>query len=151
LVGEVDAHEGMAAMVAVVRVISPQNVCAWRASPDLPVRLRRGAGQPGWRPGLSMGGPGAAICGDAAEPGGDHLRMQAAWLGDDGRAAGETAGSLAGQERQSAFCSGRRLAAVDGMCLDLSDADENGAEFGYLGSDTGPWSVPQVGAAGVVA
>jgi hypothetical protein len=30
-----------------------------------------------------------------------------------------------------------RLAAVDGMCLDLPDTPENAVEFGYPGSDSG--------------
>jgi Insertion element 4 transposase N-terminal len=42
----------------------------------------------------------------------------------------EAAGPLAGQEQQAAFCSGMRLAAADGMCLDLPDTPENAAEFG---------------------
>src|ERR1019366_6702454 len=49
----------------------------------------------------------------------------------------ETAGPLAGQDQQSAFVAGMRLVAIDGMCLDLPDNQENGAEFGYPGNDGG--------------
>ncbi|MHB8289469.1 MAG: IS4 family transposase [Acidimicrobiales bacterium] len=56
----------------------------------------------------------------------------------------EVAGPLAGEESKSAFISGMRLVAVDGMCLDLPDTDENGAEFGYPrnGERRGPF--PQI-------
>ncbi len=50
----------------------------------------------------------------------------------------ETAGPLAGQEDGPAFVSGMRLAAIDGMCLDVADTSENAAEFGYPGNDTSP-------------
>ncbi len=56
----------------------------------------------------------------------------------------ETAGPLAGQEQQAAFCSGMRLVAADGMCLDLPDTAENAAEFGYPGNDAGRGPFPQV-------
>jgi Insertion element 4 transposase N-terminal/Transposase DDE domain len=56
----------------------------------------------------------------------------------------ETAGPLAGQEQEAAFCSGMRLAAIDGMCLDLPDTPENAAEFGYPGNDAGRGPFPQV-------
>jgi hypothetical protein len=61
----------------------------------------------------------------------------------------ETAGPLAGQEREVAFVSGMRLAAVDGMCLDLPDTPENGREFGYPGNqaDRGPF--PQIRVVGL--
>ena len=52
------------------------------------------------------------------------------------------AGPLAGEEQDRAFVSGMRLVAVDGMCLDLPDTPENGAEFGYPGNDAGPGPVP---------
>ncbi len=56
----------------------------------------------------------------------------------------EVAGPLAGEESKSAFISGMRVVAVDGMCLDLPDTDENGAEFGYPrnGERRGPF--PQI-------
>ena len=54
----------------------------------------------------------------------------------------ETAGPLAGQERQPAFVSGMRMVAIDGMCLDLPDTGENGAEFGYPGNDGGRGPFP---------
>jgi hypothetical protein len=56
----------------------------------------------------------------------------------------ETAGPLAGQEQQAAFVSGMRLVAIDGMCLDLPDTGENGAEFGYPGNDGGRGPFPQI-------
>ena len=56
----------------------------------------------------------------------------------------ETAGPLAGQERQPAFVSGMRMVAIDGMCLDLPDTGENGAEFGYPGNDGGRGPFPQI-------
>jgi hypothetical protein len=37
-----------------------------------------------------------------------------------------------------------RLAAVDGMCLDVADTAENGAEFGYPGNDAGRGPFPQI-------
>jgi len=43
--------------------------------------------------------------------------------------SGQAAGPLAGQEHEPAFCSGMRLAAIDGMCLDLPDTPENAAGF----------------------
>jgi hypothetical protein len=46
----------------------------------------------------------------------------------------EVAGPLAGEEQERAFAAGMRLVAVDGMCLDLPDTPENGAEFGYPGN-----------------
>jgi hypothetical protein len=61
----------------------------------------------------------------------------------------ETAGPLAGQDRQSAFVSGMRLVAIDGMCLDLPDNKENGAEFGYPGNDGGRGPFPQIRVAGL--
>ncbi len=61
----------------------------------------------------------------------------------------ETAGPLAGQEQQTAFVSGMRLAAADGMCLDLPDTSENAAEFGYPGNDTGRGPFPQVRVVGL--
>ncbi len=61
----------------------------------------------------------------------------------------ETAGPLAGQDQQTAFVSGMRLAAIDGMCLDLPDTAENGAEFGYPGNDAGRGPFPQVRVAGL--
>ena len=54
----------------------------------------------------------------------------------------EVAGPLAGEERERAFVSGMRLVAVDGMCLDLPDTPENGAEFGYPGQRRRPRPVP---------
>jgi hypothetical protein len=61
----------------------------------------------------------------------------------------ETAGPLAGQEQETAFCSGMRLVAVDGMCLDLPDTPENGAEFGYPGNGAGRGPFPQVRVVGL--
>ena len=71
------------------------------------------------------GGSGAPGSGDAAEPGGDHLRAPAAGCGD---------GTAAGGDRRAAGPPGRaigvrsrmRLVAIDGMCLDLPDNEENG-------------------------
>jgi hypothetical protein len=56
----------------------------------------------------------------------------------------ETAGPLAGQDQKTAFVSGMRLVALDGMCLDLPDTSENAAEFGYPGNDAGRGPFPQV-------
>ena len=61
----------------------------------------------------------------------------------------EVAGPLARQDQQSAFVSGMRLVAVDGMCLDLPDTPENGAEFGYPGNDGGRGPFPQIRVAGL--
>ena len=47
------------------------------------------------------------------------------------------------------FVAGMRLAAVDGMCLDLPDNQENGAEFGYPGNDAGPGPFPQIRVVGL--
>jgi len=59
------------------------------------------------------------------------------------------AGPLAGEEQERAFVAGMRLAAIDGMCLDLPATEENGAEFGYPGNDAGPGPFPQVRVVGV--
>lgn len=56
----------------------------------------------------------------------------------------QVAGPLAGQESESALVSGMRLVAVDGMCLDLPDTPENGAEFGYPGNDERRGPFPQI-------
>ncbi|MGH3173757.1 MAG: IS4 family transposase, partial [Streptosporangiaceae bacterium] len=61
----------------------------------------------------------------------------------------ETAGPLAGQDQRSAFVSGMRLVAVDGMCLDLPGNEENGAEFGYPGNDGGRGPFPQIRVVGL--
>jgi Insertion element 4 transposase N-terminal/Transposase DDE domain len=61
----------------------------------------------------------------------------------------ETSGPLAGQEQQAAFVSGMRLAAADGMCLDLPDTPENAAEFGYPANDAGRGPFPQVRVVGL--
>jgi hypothetical protein len=61
----------------------------------------------------------------------------------------ETSGALAGQEQQAAFVSGMRLAAADGMCLDLPDTPENAAEFGYPANDAGRGPFPQVRVVGL--
>ena len=61
----------------------------------------------------------------------------------------ETAGPLAGQEQQAAFCSGMRLAAIDGMCLDLPGTPHTAAEFGYPGNDAGRGPFPQVRVVGL--
>jgi hypothetical protein len=61
----------------------------------------------------------------------------------------ETAGPLAGQVQAAAFVSGMRLAAIDGMCLDLPDTPENAAEFGYPGNDGGRGPFPQIRAVGL--
>jgi hypothetical protein len=66
-----------------------------------------------------------------------------------GRLLAETAGPLAGQDQQAAFVSGMRLAAADGMCLDLPDTSENAAEFGYPGNDAGRGPFPQVRVVGL--
>src|SRR5712692_3845591 len=59
------------------------------------------------------------------------------------------AGPQAGQEQERAFAAGMRLAAVDGMCLDLPDTPENGAEFGYPGNDAGRGPFPQIRVVGL--
>jgi hypothetical protein len=59
------------------------------------------------------------------------------------------AGPLAGEEQERAFVAGMRLAAVDGMCLDLPTTEENGAEFGYPGNDAGPGPFPQIRVVGL--
>jgi hypothetical protein len=61
----------------------------------------------------------------------------------------ETAGPLAGEEQLRAFVSGMRLVAVDGMCLDVADTPENGAEFGYPGNDGGRGPFPQIRVVGL--
>jgi hypothetical protein len=61
----------------------------------------------------------------------------------------ETAGPLAGQEAGAAFVSGMRLVAIDGMCLDLPDTVDNGAEFGYPGNDSGRGAFPQIRVVGI--
>ena len=61
----------------------------------------------------------------------------------------QAAGPLAGQEQQAAFVSGMRLAAADGMCLDLPDTPENAAEFGYPGNEAGPGPFPQIRVVGL--
>src|SRR6266536_1175683 len=61
----------------------------------------------------------------------------------------ETAGPLAGQEDGPAFVSGMRLAAIDGMCLDVADTSENAAEFGYPGNDAGRGPFPQIRVVGI--
>ena len=65
------------------------------------------------------------------------------------RLLAQAAGPLAGQERQAAFVSGMRLAAADGMCLDLPDTPENAAEFGYPGNEAGPGPFPQIRVVGL--
>ena len=59
------------------------------------------------------------------------------------------AGPLAGEEQDTAYVAGMRLAAVDGMCLDVPATEENGAEFGYPGNDAGPGPFPQVRVVGL--
>jgi transposase IS4-like protein/DDE family transposase len=61
----------------------------------------------------------------------------------------EVAGPLAGEEPGRAVVSGMRLAAVDGMCLDVPATPENGTEFGYPGNDTGPGPFPQIRVVGL--
>jgi hypothetical protein len=56
----------------------------------------------------------------------------------------QVAGPLAGQESTSAFVSGMRLVAVDGMCLDVPDTPETGEEFGYPGNDERRGPFPQI-------
>jgi Insertion element 4 transposase N-terminal/Transposase DDE domain len=56
----------------------------------------------------------------------------------------QVAGPLAGQESESAFVSGMRLVAVDGMCVDVPDTPENGAEFGYPGNGQRRGPLPQI-------
>jgi hypothetical protein len=56
----------------------------------------------------------------------------------------EVAGPLAGEESDSAFISGMRLVAVEEMCLDLPDSDENAAEFGYPGNGERRGPFPQI-------
>jgi hypothetical protein len=59
------------------------------------------------------------------------------------------AGPLAGEEAGRAFVAGMRLAAVDGMCLELPGSEENGAEFGYPGNDGGRGPFPQIRVVGL--
>src|SRR5450631_2865303 len=59
------------------------------------------------------------------------------------------AGPLAGEEQERSFVAGMRLAAVDGMCLDVAATPESGAEFGYPGNDAGPGPFPQVRVVGL--
>jgi len=59
------------------------------------------------------------------------------------------AGPLAGEEQERAFVAGMRLAAVDGMCLDLPDNEENGAVFGYPGNGGGRGPFPQIRVVGL--
>ena len=59
------------------------------------------------------------------------------------------AGPLAGEEQDRAFVPGMRLVAVDGMCLDLPDTAENGAEFGYPGNGAGRGPFPQIRVVGL--
>ena len=61
----------------------------------------------------------------------------------------EVAGPQAGEESERAFIGGMRLVAVDGMCLDLPDTGENGAEFGYPGNDERRGPFPQVRVVGL--
>ncbi|MCA1675485.1 MAG: IS4 family transposase [Actinobacteria bacterium] len=61
----------------------------------------------------------------------------------------QVAGPLAGQDSASAFVSGMRLVAVDGMCVDVPDTPDNGAEFGYPGNDEGRGPFPQIRVVGV--
>jgi hypothetical protein len=61
----------------------------------------------------------------------------------------ETAGPLAGEDQERAFVAGMRLVAVDGMCLDLPDSEENGAEFGYPSNDGGRGPFPQIRVVGL--
>jgi hypothetical protein len=56
----------------------------------------------------------------------------------------QVAGPLAGQESESAFVSGMRVVAVDGMCVDVPDTPENGEEFGYPGNDERRGPFPQI-------
>jgi len=59
------------------------------------------------------------------------------------------AGPLAGEDRQRAVVAGMRLAAVDGMCLDVPATPENGTEFGYPGNGAGPGPFPQIRVVGL--
>ena len=59
------------------------------------------------------------------------------------------AGPLAGEEQDRALVAGMRVVAVDGMCLDLPDNEENGAEFGYPGNDGGRGPFPQIRVVGL--
>jgi hypothetical protein len=61
----------------------------------------------------------------------------------------EVAGPLAGEDRGFGHVSGMRLAAVDGMCLDLPDTAENAAEFGYPSNEGGRGPFPQVRVVGL--
>jgi hypothetical protein len=56
----------------------------------------------------------------------------------------QVTGPLAGQESTSAFVSGMRLVAVDGMCLDVPDTPENAEEFGYPGNGERRGPFPQI-------
>ena len=82
-------------------------------------------------------------------PGGGHARAKR--LGWQVMAAllEAVAGPLAGEEQDRALVAGMRLVAVDGMCLDLPDNEENGAEFGYPGNDAGRGPFPQIRVVGL--
>ena len=56
---------------------------------------------------------------------------------------------LAGEELETACVAGMRLAAIDGMCLDVPATGENGAEFGYPGNNACPGPFPQVRVVGL--
>ncbi|MCK9906663.1 transposase, partial [Frankia sp. Cpl3] len=45
------------------------------------------------------------------------------------------AGPVASPVTRGAWLAGRRLLAIDGFDLDVADSQENGAEFGYGGSE----------------
>lgn len=56
----------------------------------------------------------------------------------------EVARPLAGPHLPGSLISGMRLVAVDDVCLDLPDTEENAAEFGAPGGDASRGSVPRV-------
>jgi hypothetical protein len=56
----------------------------------------------------------------------------------------EVVGPLAGPQQPGSSISGMRLVAVDDVCLDVPETEENAAEFGGQGGDASRGSIPQV-------
>ena len=75
------------------------------------------------------------------------------WLGWEvmQRLLEAVAGPLAGEEQETPHVAGMRLAAINGLCLDVPAAAGNGAEFGCPGDDAGLGPLPRVRAAGLGA
>jgi hypothetical protein len=80
---------------------------------------------------------------------GDHAGAAAAGWQVMAALLEAVAGPLAGEDQGVALVSGMRLVAIGGMCLDLPATPENGAEFGYPGSESGPGPFPQIRVLGI--